>query len=42
MSDKRTILLIEDEHAISNFICRERGRSFPRSGHNTSLSVCPR
>jgi len=22
MSDKRTILLIEDEHAISNFICR--------------------
>ena len=22
MSEKRTILVIEDEHAISNFICR--------------------
>ena len=22
MSDKRTILIIEDEHTISNFICR--------------------
>ena len=22
MSDKRVILVIEDEHAISNFICR--------------------
>ena len=30
MNEKRLILVIEDEHAISNFICRALARSEER------------
>ncbi len=43
MSEKRTILVIEDEHAISNFICRALSASdykaIPAAGGKEGLSL---